>query len=199
VFRRSDSFGGIPGQGNARVPLEVLSAADSRVAVVREVSENRRDATDADRAGSIRRCGRQHRLFVPDRDLRSVSHEAAFRFRHDGWDGLEPGDKENNIILAVFSGCLGRHFLTQVSLDLRRKQLMLEQSVTAYSGLPRGSKLGRRCERQLVSHGAAGRDRAGSSAPSRIGFRIGRLMRWRPSGPAGLLGAIRNPAVLGAL
>lgn len=39
------------------------------------------------------------------------------------------------LLLTVFSGYLGRHFLGKVSLELRQKQALLEQLVTAYNGI----------------------------------------------------------------
>jgi hypothetical protein len=39
------------------------------------------------------------------------------------------------MLLAVFSGYIGRHFLRQVSLELREKQALLGQLVTAYNDI----------------------------------------------------------------
>ena len=39
------------------------------------------------------------------------------------------------MLLVIFSGYVGRHFLGMVSLELREKQALLEKLVTAYNGL----------------------------------------------------------------
>jgi hypothetical protein len=39
------------------------------------------------------------------------------------------------MLLVIFSGYVGRHFLAKVSLELRERQALLEQLVTAYNGL----------------------------------------------------------------
>ena len=41
------------------------------------------------------------------------------------------------MLLVVFSGYVGRHFMSKVSLELREKQALLEQLVAGYNGLAR--------------------------------------------------------------
>ncbi len=58
------------------------------------------------------------------------------------------------MLLTVFSGYLGRHFLGQVSLELREKQALLGQMVTAYNDV--AAKLAAQPQRLAVvaaSHG----------------------------------------------
>lgn len=85
------------------------------------------------------------------------------------------------LLLVVFSGYVGRHFLRRVSLEVREKQALLGQLVNAYNGV-------------AARLAAQPRPWAGPGGPRRGGARLARRLGFTADAPGDQLPALGSQA-----